>query len=59
MEENYIMVTNVIDSIKSTEQIETCDNLIKNFRKLHEQEGHDLAMALLGYLQATIKYKGL
>ena len=59
MEENYTMVTDVIDSIESAKQVKTCDNLIKNFRNLHKQKGHDLSFALLGYLQATIKYKGL
>lgn len=57
MKENFDTVINIIDSINSMKQVQTCEDLIRNFMKLHEREGHDLGYTLLGYLQATIKHK--
>jgi len=57
MKENFDTVINVIDSINSMKQVESCETLIRNFRHLHKQKGHDYAMTLVGYLQATIKHK--
>jgi len=57
MKENFDTVINIIDSINSMKQVETCEDLIKNFKKLHKREAHELSYILLGYLQATIKHK--
>ena len=59
MKENFETVINIINSIKNVEQVEACNNMIKNFKELHQQEGHDYSNVLLGYLEATIIHKGL
>ena len=57
MKQQFDKIVNTIDSIENFSHVETCETMIKLFRKANLEAGHDYSMNLLGYLTATIKHK--